>query len=74
VVGIAASPGGRGYWLTMADGQVVRAGDAPDRGSAAYIPPRPPYDVVNTDSTGRVAARGAARHLGGDNNLALFTQ
>ena len=94
VIGIAASPDGRGYWLATADGRVVTAGDAPVRGSAAYTPPRPPYDVVNAppgpaagivaapnehagywvfDTTGRVVGRGAP-HLGGDNNLALFTQ
>jgi hypothetical protein len=95
VVGIALAPNGRGWWLATADGHVDAAGAAPDRGDAAWIPPPPPYTVVNAapgpaagivaapgeragywvfDTTGRVVARGAALRLGGDNNLALFTQ
>ena len=85
----------RGYWLATVDGRVDTVGDAPDRGNAVFVPPPPPYDVVNAapgpaagivampghddgywvfGTTGRVVARGAARDLGGDNNLALFTQ
>jgi len=95
VVGIAASPDGRGYWLATVDGRVDTVGDAPDRGNAVFVPPPPPYDVVNAapgpaagivalpgrddgywvfGTTGRVVALGAAPALGGDNNLALFTQ
>jgi len=35
VVGMAASPDGRGYWLVAADGGVFSFGDAPFRGSAS---------------------------------------
>ena len=35
VVGIAATPDGRGYWLALADGQVLAAGDAHLYGSLA---------------------------------------
>ena len=61
VVGMAATPSGRGYWLVAADGGVFSFGDAAFRGSAAGRPLPAPvagivargggYVVVGSDGT-----------------------
>jgi hypothetical protein len=51
---------------------VVNAAPGPAAGIVAAPGDGAGYWVF--DTTGRVVARGAARDLGGDNNLALFTQ
>ena len=56
MVGIAATPDGRGYWLVAADGGVFSFGDAAFYGSIGNDPPSPRTPVV---------AIAALRHGGG---------
>jgi hypothetical protein len=37
VVGMAASPSGKGYWLVASDGGIVNYGDVPFQGSAGAL-------------------------------------
>jgi hypothetical protein len=37
VVGMAASPSGKGYWLVASDGGIFNYGDAPFQGSAGSL-------------------------------------
>ena len=56
IVGISASPDGRGYWLVGADGGVFAYGDASFEGSAAML--RLDRPVVGMMATGTGAATG----------------
>jgi hypothetical protein len=42
IVGMAATPGGRGYWLVASDGGVFALGDAPFRGATPGGPSSAP--------------------------------
>ena len=46
VVGMAATPDGRGYWLASEDGGVFAFGDAPFVGSAARLPLQAPVVAI----------------------------
>jgi hypothetical protein len=51
VVGIAATPTGRGYWLTAADGGVFAFGDAPFLGAATNEPLQAAIASITARST-----------------------
>jgi len=62
VVGIAATPSGRGYWLAASDGGVFAHGDAQFWGSGASVPLNEPIIDMESTPSGRgywlVAADG----------------
>jgi hypothetical protein len=68
VVGLAATPTGRGYWLTASDGGVLAFGDAPILGSTGGIPLARPVVGMAATPTGRgywlVAADGGVFAFG----------
>jgi len=80
VVGLAATPTGRGYWRVAADGGVLTAGDAPFYGSAAGMPhdtivaiaaTRSGHGYWLTDRRGAVFAFGDAAFHGSMGGLHL---
>jgi Cysteine-rich secretory protein family len=80
VVGLAATPTGRGYWRVGADGGVLTAGDAPFYGSAAGMPhdsivaiaaTRSGHGYWLTDRRGAVFAFGDAAFHGSMGGLHL---
>jgi hypothetical protein len=81
MVGIAATPHGRGYWLVGADGGVFAFGDATYHGSLAGRPLAAPITAIVSSLTGRgywlvgadggVFAFGDARFLGSAQNMGL---
>ena len=52
LVGIAATPSGRGYWAVAADGGVFAFGDAPLRGLGRRPPARAPIVGIAATPTG----------------------
>jgi hypothetical protein len=66
-VGIAAAPGGAGYWLVAADGGVFGFGRATFFGSGTSLSPKPVKAIVPTsDGAGYwiVSANGTAAGFG----------
>ena len=64
IVGMAATPDGRGYWLVASDGGVFSFGDAPFRGSAGNIVLSSPVTGMSLD-----AATGGYRLVAADGGV-----
>ncbi len=67
IVGITATPDGRGYWLVAADGGVFTFGDAPFLGSLGNLALNAPIVGITATPDGRgywlVACRRRRVHL-----------
>ena len=72
IVGIAATPDGRGYWLVGADGGVFAFGDASFEGSIAGMPLAAPITAI-VPTTRRRTATGSSAPTAGSSRSATRT-
>ena len=64
IVGITATPDGRGYWLVGADGGVFTFGDAPFEGSLGNLTLNAPIVGISATPDGQRLLAGGRRRRG----------